>query len=143
LFASSSTTPIQAPNINPQQVAGLGVDIYHLRCFLQDLEKGERSYLESFGLGVPQSLHTFVITENKDTNRVAKAIAALYPEVFILFRYRTKQKLRSWDTTSAITYSPDEECLLIYCYLYPRHIKNVSSTRNGTVKSVAGLIHFY
>jgi hypothetical protein len=111
-----------------EKVAGLGVDIYHLRCFLQDLENGERTYLESLGLGRPKSLHTFVITEDRDSNRATRAIGVLYSEVFTLFRYRARRKLHSWDTTSD---SPEEQCLLLYGYLYPRHIKCVHETRNG------------
>jgi hypothetical protein len=111
-----------------EKVAGLGVDICHLRCFLEDLEIGERAYLESLDLGRPQSLHTFVITEDRDNNRTTTAIGVLYSEVFTLFRYRAREKLHSWDTTSD---PGNGRCLLIYGYLYPRHIKSVTPTRNG------------
>jgi hypothetical protein len=114
--------------MNTEKVAGLRVDIYHLRCFRQDLENSERAYLDSLGLGPPQSLHTFVITEDRDSNRVTKAIGVLYSDVFTLFRYRARSKLHSWDTTSD---PGDGQCLLIYGYLYPRHIKCVNPTRNG------------
>jgi hypothetical protein len=114
--------------VKTEKVAGLSVDKWHLRCFLQDLENGEREYLESLDLGCPQSLHTFVITEDRDSNRATTAIGVLYSEVFTLFRYRARRKLHSWDTISD---SPEEQCLLIYGYLYPRHIKCVYETRNG------------
>lgn len=118
------------------------MDGLYLRCFLEDLEEGERNYLNTLQLGEPKSLHHFRVTESQDTGRVARVVGVLFSTVFILFRYRSPNNLYDWDLGINRPCSDvrPKECLLIFCYLYPRHVKNISSTKNGLFHSLLPLM---
>ena len=120
---------------------GLPVDQLYLRCFLEDLEEGERNYLNTLQLGEPKSLHYFRVTESGDTGRITRVAAVLFSTVFILFRYRSPDSLYPWDSGTKRPCSDvrAKESLLIYCYLYPRHIKEISETKNGIFPSLLPL----
>ena len=118
---------------------GLPLDDLQLRGFRKTLQDDERLYLDSLQLGDPQSLRNFDITEYREPSQVFPTVTVLYRDVLMLFRYKPRSKLVSWDESRGESRdeirSHDDEYLFIHCYLYPRHIETVTETRNGKIPS--------
>ena len=116
---------------------GLPISVLQLDGFRSRLQDGERTYLDSLGLGNPQSIQDyFLITEDGDHGRVTRAVCVLYPGVLLLFRYHTESSLTSWDRTPGyhrLVTPLETEKLFVYGYLYPRHIHQATRTTVGTV----------
>lgn len=123
-------TPIPRPPF-----AGLAVSRLQLDGFRACLQDGERSYLDTLGFREPQLLQDyFLITDDPPSNRVSRAVCALYRDVFLLCRYVTASSIRSWDNgSSSGPTNPvlETERLFVYGYLYPRHIHKVTRTGVG------------
>jgi hypothetical protein len=120
----------------PPNFVGVGISRLQLDGFRSHLQDGERAYLDTLGFGEPQLLHDyFLISDDPGSNRVSRAVCALYRDVFLLCRDVAASSLRSWDhTTGNISLNAIEETekLFVYGYLYPRHIENATATRIGT-----------
>ena len=135
---SGSNSEKQMP-ISPPDFSGPGISRLQLDGFHSRLQDGERSYLDTLGFGEPQLLQDyFVITEDPPSNRVSRAVCALYRDVFLLCRYVVASFVRSWDQISASSSIPtnslqETEKLFVYGYVYPRHIHKVTATRVGTL----------
>jgi hypothetical protein len=115
--------------------AGLAVSRLQLDGFRACLQDGERRYLDTLGFGEPQLLQDyFLITDDPPSNRVSRAVCALYRDVFLLCRYVPSSSIRSWDSGSSIGPTnpvQERERLFVYGYLYSRHINNVTRTGVG------------
>ncbi len=133
---SGSNSGNQTP-ISPPAFAGLGISRLQLDGFRSCLQDGERGYLDTLGFGEPQLLQDyFLVTHDPPSNRVCRAVCALYRDVFLLCRYVSTSSVRSWDHVSGSrpTNSVQEtEKLFVYGYLYPRHINKITLTRVGNL----------
>ena len=112
---------------------GLGVSSLSLRGFYSALDAGERAHLFSLNLGNPKGLQDyFMITEDRISTRISRAVCVLYNNVFLLLRHQTEGDLATWISSSGTKQlDQNSEMLFIYGYLYPRHILSVSPTRVG------------